>query len=98
MAKKLFVGNIPYAMTDDQLMGIFSPLGKVVAANIVKDKFSQRSKGYGFVEYETEEDAAKAVETINGTDQGGRNIVVKEALPRPETNGQPAAEPRSNIA
>jgi RNA recognition motif-containing protein len=95
MAKKLFVGNIPYAMTDDQLLGVFSPIGKVVAANIVKDKFSQRSKGYGFVEYETEEEAAKAIETLNGSDQGGRNIVVKEALPRPETNSE---QPQANVA
>ncbi|MFA6250323.1 MAG: RNA-binding protein [Candidatus Shapirobacteria bacterium] len=84
MAKKLFVGNIPYTMTDDQLTGIFSQYGKVVSANIVKDKYSGRSKGYGFVEFENEEEAMKAVETLNGSDQGGRNIVVKEALPRTE--------------
>lgn len=84
MAKKLFVGNLPFAMTDDQFTGLFSPFGTVVSANIVKDKFSQRSKGFGFVEFENEEDAAKAMQALDGSEQNGRNIAVKEALPRPE--------------
>lgn len=84
MAKKLFIGNLPYTMTDDQLNQIFSAYGKVVSANIVFDKFSQRSKGFGFVEFETEEEAQAAMAALDGSDQGGRNIAVKEALPRPE--------------
>lgn len=83
MAKKLFVGNLSYTMTDADLMQIFSAYGKVISANVVIDKFNQRSKGFGFVEFETEEEA-KAALALDGTDQGGRNIAVKEALPRPE--------------
>ncbi|MCX6726486.1 MAG: RNA-binding protein [Candidatus Shapirobacteria bacterium] len=83
MAKKLFVGNLSYTMTDADLMQIFSAYGKVISANVVIDKFNQRSKGFGFVEFETE-DEAKAALALDGTDQGGRNIAVKEALPRPE--------------
>jgi len=84
MANKLFVGNLPFAMTDANLGEIFSAYGNVVAANIVIDKFSKRSKGFGFVEYENEEDAAKAMEALNNSEQMGRNIAVKEALPKPD--------------
>lgn len=84
MAKKLFIGNLPYTMTDDQLNQIFSAYGKVVSANVVFDKFSQRSKGFGFVEFETEEEAQAAMAALDGSEQDGRNIAVKEALPRPD--------------
>jgi RNA recognition motif-containing protein len=85
MAKKLFVGNLPFAMTDAQLGEIFSAYGTVVSANVVVDKFSKRSKGFGFVEFESEEDAAKAIEALDNSEQMGRNIAVKEALPKPES-------------
>jgi RNA recognition motif-containing protein len=84
MAKKLFVGNLPFAMNDAQLSEIFSAYGTVVSANIVIDRYAKRSKGFGFVEFETDEDAAKAMEALNGSEQMGRNIAVKEALPKPE--------------
>jgi len=84
MAKKLFVGNLPFSMTDDTLMQVFSAYGKVVSANVVFDKFSHRSKGFAFVEFETEEEAKAAMQALDGSDQGGRNIAVKEALPRPD--------------
>lgn len=84
MAKKLFVGNLPFAMTDANLGEIFSAYGSIVAANVVIDKFSKRSKGFGFVEFENEEDAAKAMEALNNSEQMGRNIAVKEALPKPD--------------
>lgn len=71
-------------MTDDQLTALFAAYGTVVSANIVFDKFSQRSKGFGFVEFETEEEAKAAMAALDGTEQDGRNIAVKEALPRPE--------------
>ncbi len=89
MAKKLFVGNLPFSMTDDQLMQIFAAYGKVVSANVVFDKFSQRSKGFAFVEYETEEEAKAAMQALDGSEQDGRNIAVKEALPRPEKPAGP---------
>jgi len=84
MAKKLFIGNLPFTMTDDQLTSIFAAFGQVVLANIVKDKYSGRSKGFGFVEFTTEEEAKAAMQALDGSDQGGRNMAVKEALPRPE--------------
>lgn len=84
MAKKLFVGNLSYNMTDDQLNAVFAPFGTIVSANIVFDKFSHRSKGFGFVEFETEDQAKAAMEALDGTEQEGRNMAVKEALPRPE--------------
>ena len=98
MTKKLFVGNLAYAMTDDQLLQIFSAHGKVVSANIIKDRFSGRSKGFGFVEFETEAEAEAAMKAVDGTEQEGRNIVVKEATPRPDSSvpasgPAPAAEP-----
>lgn len=84
MAKNLFIGNLPFGMTDDNLLQIFSAIGQVTSANIVKDKMTGRSRGFGFVEFANDADAAKAVETLNNSDQMGRNIIVKEALPRPE--------------
>ena len=84
MANKLFVGNLPFAMTDANLGEIFSAYGNIVAANVVVDKFSKRSKGFGFVEFENAEDAAKAMEALNNSEQMGRNIAVKEALPKPD--------------
>jgi cold-inducible RNA-binding protein len=84
MAKKLFIGNLPFTMTDDSLMQIFSAYGKVVSANVVFDKFSHRSKGFAFVEFETEEEAKAAMQALDGSEQEGRNIAVKEALPRPD--------------
>ena len=84
MANKLFVGNLSYNMTDDQLNAVFAPYGKIVSANIVFDKFSHRSKGFGFVEFETEEQAQAAIQALDGSEQDGRNIAVKEALPRPD--------------
>ena len=84
MAKKLFVGNLPFTMTDQNMTDIFSAHGAVISANIVMDKFSGRSKGFGFVEFENDEDAIKAMEALNESEQMGRNIAVKEALPKPD--------------
>ncbi|MDD2482918.1 MAG: RNA-binding protein [Candidatus Shapirobacteria bacterium] len=89
MAKKLFIGNLPFAINQDQLREIFAVYGSVASVNIVIDKFSGRSKGFGFVEFEKDEDAAKAIEGLNNSEQMGRNIAVKEAIPRPE---QPLVE------
>ena len=84
MAKKLFVGNLPFAMADADLNSIFSAYGAVTSANVVIDKFSKRSKGFGFVEFENDEDAAKAMQALDNSEQMGRNIAVKEALPKPD--------------
>ena len=85
MAKKLFVGNLPFAINQDQLKEIFAVYGEILSVNIVSDKFSGRSKGFGFVEFENDDDAAKAIEGLNNSEQMGRNIAVKEAIPRQET-------------
>lgn len=84
MAKKLFVGNLPFDFTDDNLSQIFSAFGQVTSVNVVKDKFSGRSRGFGFVEFANDEEAMKAITELNDSDQGGRKMVVKEALPRPD--------------
>jgi len=82
MATKLFIGSLPYATTSDQLKDIFAKVGKVVEANVVIDKMSGRSRGFGFVEMATEEDAKKAVDKLNGSDVDGRKIFVSEARPQ----------------
>jgi len=87
MTKKLFIGNLPFSINQDQLTAIFAPYGQIVSANIVMDRFSGRSKGFGFVEFEKDEDAEKAAAELNDSEQMERKIVVKEAIPRPE---QPA--------
>jgi len=81
MGKKLYVGSLPYSATDDQLKQHFSAAGNVDSAMVIVDKFSGRSKGFGFVEMSTDEEAQKAIEMFNGSDMGGRNIVVNEARP-----------------
>ena len=81
MSTKLYVGSLPYAVTGDQLSELFSQAGMVVSANIILDKFSGRSKGFGFVEMSTEEESKKAIEMFNNYDLEGRNLVVNEARP-----------------
>lgn len=84
MAKRLFIGGLPYDATDAQLSEMFAKVGKVESVNIIIDKFSGRSKGFGFVEMATEEEAQKAIETLNGTKMGDRSIIVNEARPLEE--------------
>lgn len=84
MAKKLFVGGLPYSTTDDQLKDHFSQAGTVVSAQIIMDKFSGRSKGFGFIEMSNDDEANKAIEMFNGADFGGRSLAVNEARPKTE--------------
>lgn len=84
MAKKLFVGGIPYATRDEELKEFFAQAGSVASAQVIMDKFSGRSKGFGFVEMSSDEEAEKAIATLNGASMGGRSIVVSEARPREE--------------
>jgi len=81
MAKKLYVGGLPYATTDAELKDAFSQAGSVVSAVVIMDKMTGRSKGFGFVEMSSDEEAQKAIDTLNGKDFGGRNITVNEARP-----------------
>ena len=81
MAKKLYVGGLPYNTTDDELRDAFSQAGTVESASVVTDKMSGRSRGFGFVEMTNDEDAQKAIEMWNGKEFGGRNLTVNEARP-----------------
>ncbi len=88
MAKKLYVGNLPYSTTNDSLRDAFAAAGQVVSANVLVDKMSGRSRGFGFVEME-DADAQKAIDMWNGKDMDGRKLVVNEARPmtdRPRRN------------
>ncbi|MDD3711430.1 MAG: RNA-binding protein [Patescibacteria group bacterium] len=87
--KKLFVGSLPFSVKEDALRDLFSQAGTVESAVIIMDKMTGRSKGFGFVEMSSEEEAQKAVEMFNGSDMEGRNIIVSEARPqedRPRTS------------
>jgi len=90
MGTKLYVGSLSYDTTDESLRECFSKAGNVVSAMVVTDRMSGRSRGFGFVEMSTPEEAAKAVETLNGQELDGRTIIVNEARPlepRPPRGG-----------
>jgi RNA recognition motif-containing protein len=82
MNKRLYVGNLNYSSTEEELRGWFSDVGPVVETTIITDRETGRSKGFGFVEMETEEAAAQAIERLNGQELGGRPLTVAEAKPR----------------
>lgn len=87
MNKKLYVGNLLYEVTEDDLKTLFGTVGNVVSATIIRYPDTGRSKGFGFVELDSEEAAQKAIETMNGQDHQGRKLVVSEARPpKPRTN------------
>jgi cold-inducible RNA-binding protein len=81
MAKKLFVGGIPWATTSDDLKQLFSQHGTVSTATVITDKMTGRSRGFGFVEFENDAEATAAETALNNTDFQGRTLVVKEARP-----------------
>lgn len=84
MSKKLFVGGLPYSATDQELSDAFSEAGTVESAVIISDRMTGRSKGFGFVEMSTEEEAQAAIEMWNEKDFGGRSLTVNVARPREE--------------
>ncbi|MDO8435698.1 MAG: RNA-binding protein [bacterium] len=81
MGKRLYIGGLPYSSNDDSLRNAFSQVGNVVSASVVMDKMTGRSRGFGFVEMETDEEAQKAIDAWNGKDFEGRTITVNEARP-----------------
>lgn len=81
MAKKLYVGNLPYTTNDAELSAYFAKVGEVESANVLSDKMTGRSRGFGFVTMPNDEEAMKAIETLNGADMGGRKLTVNEAKP-----------------
>lgn len=86
MEAKLYVGNLPYSVTDEQLAELFAQAGEVVSATVITDRDSGRSKGFGFVEMSSEEEAQGAIDTLNGQEFEGRTIVVSKARPKQPRN------------
>ena len=94
MAKKLFVGNLPYSITDHELEGLFQPHGSVQSAQVVVDRVTGRSKGFGFVEMDSAENAQAAITTLNGHELNGRPLTVTESKPREGADTARYAEAR----
>ena len=87
MSTRLYVGNLNFRTTSDELREIFSQAGEVENASVVEDRDTGRSRGFGFVEMATQEGAAAAIEQFNGKELGGRALTVNEARPRVERGG-----------
>lgn len=87
MATKLFVGNLPFNATSEDLEELFSQAGTVASANVITDKFSRQSRGFGFVEMANDREAQAAIERFNGYDLQGRALTVNEAKPQAERSG-----------
>ncbi|HEU4344921.1 MAG TPA: RNA-binding protein [Candidatus Binatia bacterium] len=87
MGSKIYVGGLPYATTDAQLQELFSAHGTVESARVITDKFTGRSRGFGFVEMSSSEEAQRAIQALNGTDLEGRSLTVNEARPQEKRSG-----------
>jgi RNA recognition motif-containing protein len=85
MARKLYVGNLPFSAGEEDLENLFVGAGQVESVNIVRDAATGRPRGFAFVEMASDEDARKAIDTLHNTEFGGRNLTVNEA--RPKTSG-----------
>jgi RNA recognition motif-containing protein len=83
----IYVGNLSFEVTDDDLRQLFSAYGEVESASVVKDRFSGESRGFGFVEMPAKKDADAAIAALNGTEQKGRTITVNEAKPKAPKSG-----------
>lgn len=83
----IYVGNLSWGLKDQDLANLFAPFGEVASAKIVMDKFTQRSKGFGFVEMPNDEQAQAAIAQLNGSEIEGRNLVVNESRPKEEGGG-----------
>jgi RNA recognition motif-containing protein len=87
MGKKLYVGNLPFSINDQELGSIFAEAGTVTSAKVITDRDTGRSKGFGFVEMSTDEEAAKAISQFDGGELEGRQLRVNEARPMEPRNG-----------
>lgn len=83
----IYVGNLPFNLEEDNLKEIFEEYGEVTSAKIIMDKFTGRSKGFGFVEMANDDEANKAIEELNNAEVGGRNVKVNESKPRENNRG-----------
>ena len=100
MAIKLFVGSLPYSVNDEQLEQLFAEFGSVESAKVIIDRYSNQSKGFGFVEMGNDDEAKAAIEQLNGKEVGGRQIVVNEARPqedRPRRDNDRGGDRRGNF-
>lgn len=100
MAKKLYVGGLSYSTTDESLREAFSQAGNVESATVIVDKFTNKSKGFGFVEMASDEEAAKAIEMFDGNELEGRTVKVAEARPmtdRPRGGGRDRFQSRNRF-
>ncbi len=88
MGRRLYVGNLPYKATDEDLMTLFSTIGDVASARVMRDMATGRARGFGFVEMTTDEAAQKAIEKLHQHQMEGRAIVVNEAQPKPAGGGR----------
>ncbi|HTM10034.1 MAG TPA: RNA-binding protein [Verrucomicrobiae bacterium] len=87
MGNKLYVGGLPYSVTEGRLEEIFSPHGTIASARLISDKFTGQSRGFGFVEMATSQEAETAIAALNGTQLDGRTLVVNEAKPMERRDG-----------
>ena len=87
MGKNIYVGNLPYDTTGDDLVQLFQTYGTVTSGQVIIDKFSGRSRGFGFVEMANDDEAQAAIDDLNGKPYGGRPLTVNEARPREERGG-----------
>lgn len=87
MGRKLYVGNLPYSATEEELREMFSKAGAVDTVNVVRDNATGRARGFAFVEMASDADAQKAIEQFNEQPMGGRNMAVNEARPKPQFGG-----------
>ena len=86
-SNKLYVGGLPYSVTDDALQEIFSPHGTVESARVITDRMTGRSRGFGFVEMSSQSEAEDAIQALNGSDLEGRSLTVNEAKPQEPRSG-----------
>jgi len=87
MAKKLYVGNLSYNVANSDLEQMFASFGTVLSAEVISDRDTGRSKGFGFVEMENDSEAEAAISALNGKESGGRRLTVNEARPREDRGG-----------
>jgi cold-inducible RNA-binding protein len=99
MSKKIYVGNLPFTATQESLTETFSQYGEVSTSKIIVDRDTGRSKGFGFVEMTSSDEADQAISQLNGSDMGGRSLTVNEARPmekRERSSGRPGGYPERN--
>lgn len=87
----IYIGNLSYGVTEGQLQALFEEFGTVTSVNLIKDRYSGESKGFAFVEMDKQQEAEKAIKTLNGQNLNGRNLAVNIARPK---NGKPSSGPR----